>query len=117
MKVMFSLLVALVFTLSFGLAFADEMSSWATFGKVQGDEFYGVGLAIPIHGTEVGMSGVKSEAPGGIREEAFYGTGLAAPTNREEISSVKGAAAGGVREKDESSRILEQLMGPLENKD
>jgi hypothetical protein len=126
MKTILSILTAMVFALSFGLAFADE---WPVD---QSGKFIGTELrdeAFPVQQTEVRMGA----AAGGVREEktdksnmiwkslfgAPKGTDLPDPYRgffkHEKAVGAGGAAAGGYRAEaagDKGSVIYDSLLGP-----
>lgn len=112
MKAIFSLLTAAVFTLAFGLAFADQMPE--TRG-IEPGAYYGVVSA----DHELGVTGA---APGGVREDVLEQStmiweSLFGPENGETYlkheSGAKGAAPGGVREAEieKSTMVFESLFG------
>ena len=122
MKVILSILTAVVFTFAFGLAFADEMPETRA---IESGAYLGVAL------TEHGI-GIKGAAPGGVREdvleksamtfESLFGSweSIDQPDPYRGLvtheAGVKGAAPGGVREAEieKSTMVFNSLFGARE---
>lgn len=121
MKVILSLLTAVVFTFAFGVAFADEMPETRA---IESGAYLGVAL------TEHGI-GIKGAAPGGVREdvlekstmtfESLFGSeSIDLPDPYRGLvkheAGVKGAAPGGVREAviEKSTMVFNSLFGARE---
>lgn len=113
MKVLLSILTAVIVMLAFGVAFADEMPA------ERGDTYYS-GVLLP---RDVMMTGTKGSALGGVRDweidqstiafNRLFGTSDTNIVNLKQIKGVESAAPGGVRkDADHSEGIYRSLFGP-----
>lgn len=114
MKVLLSILTAVIVMLAFGTVFADEMPA------TEQGAYYGAAFL-----KDVMMTGTKGSALGGVRDweidgstivfNSLLGTSDTDIVNLKHIKGVESAAPGGVRkEADNSAEIFRSLLGPGE---